>query len=161
MKPKITPCLWFDTEAEPAAEFYCSVFPNSKILSVSRYGEDGPREAGLALTVEFELDGVRFTALNGGPQFTFDEAVSFQIDCAGQAEVDRYWEQLTDGGEEGRCGWCKDRFGLSWQVVPAGIGELFSNPDREAARRAMDAMMQMGKLDIGAMRAAAEGSPAA
>jgi predicted 3-demethylubiquinone-9 3-methyltransferase (glyoxalase superfamily) len=161
MKPKITPCLWFDTEAEPAAAFYCSVFPNSRILSVSRYGEGGPREAGLALTVEFELDGVRFTALNGGPQFTFDEAVSFQIDCAGQDDVDHYWERLTEGGKEGRCGWCTDRFGLSWQVVPAGMGDILSNPDREAARRAMDAMMKMSKLDIGALRAAAEGAPAA
>jgi len=161
MKQKITPCLWFDTEAEPAAEFYCSVFPSSKILSVSRYGEGGPREAGLALTVEFELDGVRFTALNGGPQFTFDEAVSFQVDCAGQDDVDYYWEKLTEGGEEGRCGWCKDRFGLSWQVVPAGMSEIFSDPDREAAGRAMDAMMTMSKLDIGALRAAAEGAPAA
>ena len=158
---KIVTNLWFDTEAEQAAEFYTSLFPDSRIVDVSRYSEAGPRPAGEVMTVDFELNGQRFTAINGGPQFKFDEAVSFMITVDDQEELDRYWDALTDGGSESQCGWCKDRFGLSWQVVPAGMGELFSDPDRSRAERAMRAMLGMRKLDIGALRAAADGAPAA
>jgi len=158
--PKVTPFLWFDTESEPAAELYTSVFPNSRILDVSRYGSAGPREEGLAMTVSFELDGQRVVALNGGSDFKLNEAFSFSIDCDDQDEVDYYWEKLTDGGEEGPCGWCKDRYGLSWQVVPEGMDALFSDPDPTKAERAMKAMFGMRKLDIAALRAAAEGVPA-
>jgi predicted 3-demethylubiquinone-9 3-methyltransferase (glyoxalase superfamily) len=157
MNLKITPCLWFDMQAEEAAAFYCSIFPNSRIVSGAPYPEGGPGPAGEAMVVEFELDGQRFTAINGGPQFAFTEAVSFQIGCADQSEVDYYWDKLTDGGEESMCGWLKDRFGLSWQVVPAGLDELFGADDPARAQRAMQAMMTMRKLDIGAMRAAADG----
>jgi predicted 3-demethylubiquinone-9 3-methyltransferase (glyoxalase superfamily) len=157
----ITPNLWFDTEAEEAAEFYCSVFPNSRILGVTRYTEAGPRAAGMVMTVDFELDGERFVAINGGPEFTFDEAVSFAITCADQDEIDHYWSQLTEGGEEGPCGWLKDRFGLSWQVVPSGIEELWADPDPERTRRAMEAMFGMRKIDIAALRSAADGVAAA
>ncbi len=160
MGQKIVPNLWFDTEAEEAAAFYVSVFENSRILNVARYTEAGPREAGMVMTVEFELEGQRFLAINGGPQFSFDEAVSFAIECETQEEVDYYWEKLSEGGEEGQCGWLKDRFGLSWQVVPTGMEELFADPDPERARRAMAAMLKMGKLDIATLRKAAEGSPA-
>jgi predicted 3-demethylubiquinone-9 3-methyltransferase (glyoxalase superfamily) len=160
MPMKITPNLWFDTQAEEAAGFYTSVFKNSRIVSVARYPEGGPGPAGTVMTVEWELDGQRFVGINGGPQFTFDEAVSFQIDCADQEEIDYYWAALSDGGEEGPCGWLKDRFGLSWQVVPTGMDELFSDPDPAKAQRAMQAMLQMGKLDIAALRSAAEGVPA-
>jgi len=160
MSRQIVPNLWFDTEAEEAANFYISVFPNSRIVNVSHYTEGSPREAGMVMTVEFELDGQRFVGINGGPQFKFDEAVSFQITCEDQDEVDYYWEQLTDGGSESQCGWLKDRFGLSWQVVPTGMEEIFSDPDPERARRAMQAMLQMRKLDIAALRSAAEGLPA-
>jgi len=153
---KITTCLWFDTQGEDAAEFYTSVFPNSRILEVSRYGEGGPRPAGTVLTVEFELDGQHFTALNGGPEFTFDEAISFQISCGGQEEVDYYWDTLTAGGEESQCGWLKDKFGLSWQVVPQALPELLSDPDPARAQRAMQAMFAMKKIDIAAVRAAAD-----
>ena len=153
----ITPNLWFDTQAEEAAAFYCSVFPNSRITHVARYTEAGPRPAGMVMTVRFELDGQPFVGINGGPEFTFDEAVSFQVTCADQDEVDRYWALLTDGGEEGQCGWCKDRFGLSWQVVPAGFEEVFSDPDPGRAQRAMAAMLTMRKLDISALQAAADG----
>jgi predicted 3-demethylubiquinone-9 3-methyltransferase (glyoxalase superfamily) len=159
MAQKITPNLWFDTEAEEAANFYVSLFPNSRIVNVSHYTEAGPREAGTVMTVEFELDGQRFVGINGGPEFTFDEAVSFQIDCETQDEVDSYWERLTDGGEESQCGWLKDRYGLSWQVTPAGIEELFADPDPARAERAMQAMLGMRKLDLAAMRAAADGAP--
>ncbi len=156
--PAITPCLWFDTQGQEAAELYVSVFPNSRILNTSYYGEAGPREAGTVLTVEFELDGQRFTALNGGPEFTFNEAVSFQIDCADQDEVDHYWSRLTaDGGEEGPCGWLKDRFGLSWQVVPRRLSELLTDPDAGRSQRAMKAMLGMKKLEIAALEAAADG----
>ncbi|HJR24747.1 MAG TPA: VOC family protein [Acidimicrobiales bacterium] len=160
MPMKITPNLWFDTQAEEAAGFYTSVFKNSRIVSVARYPEGGPGPAGTVMTVEWELDGQRFVGINGGPQFTFDEAVSFQVDCADQEEIDYYWAALSDGGEEGPCGWLKDRFGLSWQVVPTGMDELFSDPDPTKAQRAMQAMLQMGKLDIAALRSAAEGVPA-
>ena len=157
MQQKITPNLWFDTEAEEAAGFYTSVFSNSRIVNVARYTEAGPRAAGMVMTVEFELDGQRFVAINGGPEFTFDEAVSFQINCETQDEVDYYWERLSEGGEEGPCGWLKDRYGLSWQVVPAGIEELFADPDPQRAQRAMQAMLAMSKLDIAALRSAADG----
>ncbi len=157
MKQRITPSLWFDTEAEEAAGFYISVFENSRIVNVAHYTEAGPRPAGTVMTVEFELDGQRFVGINGGPQFTFDEAVSFQITCENQDEVDYFWGRLSEGGEEGRCGWLKDRFGLSWQVVPTGMEEVFGDPDPERARRAMEAMLGMGKLDIAALRRAAAG----
>ncbi len=160
MPTRITPNLWFDTEAEEAAAFYTSVFRNSRIVSIARYTEAGPRPAGEVMTVEFELDGNRNVGINGGPEFTFSEAVSFQIDCETQEEIDYYWEKLTDGGEEGPCGWLKDRFGLSWQVVPTGMEELFSDADQSRAERAMRAMFEMRKLDIGALRAAADGVPA-
>jgi predicted 3-demethylubiquinone-9 3-methyltransferase (glyoxalase superfamily) len=160
MQQKITPNLWFDTQAEEAAAFYISVFKNSRIVNVTHYTEAGPREAGMVMTVEFELDGQRFVGINGGPEFTFDEAVSFQINCDTQDEVDFFWERLSEGGQEGPCGWLKDRYGLSWQVVPAGMEELFADPDPERARRAMQAMLGMGKLDIAALRSAADGVPA-
>ena len=154
--PKITPCLWFDTQGEEAAEFYTSIFPNSRIVDVARYGEAGPRDPGTVMVVKFELDGQELVALNGGPEFTFDEAISFQIDCADQEEVDRYSEALTDGGEQGPCGWVKDRFGLSWQVVPARLIELLGDPDEAKAQRAMAAMLEMRKIDIAAVEAAAD-----
>lgn len=153
---KITPCLWFDTEGEEAATFYTSVFKNSRIVSITRYGEAGPREAGAVMTVNFELDGQEFVALNGGPEFTFDEAISFQISCDSQDEVDEYWDRLTEGGEEGPCGWLKDRYGVSWQVVPTDLVELLSDPDPARSHRAMTAMLQMGKIDIEAVRRAAD-----
>jgi predicted 3-demethylubiquinone-9 3-methyltransferase (glyoxalase superfamily) len=156
--PSITPNLWFDTEGLDAAEFYVSIFPNSEITNVSHFGDAGPREKGMVLTVDFTLDGQRFTAINGGPEFTFDEAVSFLITCKDQEEVDYYWSKLTaDGGEESMCGWCKDRFGLSWQVVPAEMDELMTDPDPDRANRAMAAMLQMHKLDVATLRAAADG----
>ena len=161
MQQRIVPNLWFDTEAEEAADFYVSVFKDSRVVNVAHYPEDAPREAGMVMTVEFELDGQRFVAINGGPQFKFDEAVSFQINCETQEEVDYYWERLSEGGEEGPCGWLKDRYGLSWQVVPTGMEELFADPDSERARRAMQAMLKMRKLDIAALRSAAGGVPAA
>ena len=155
--PKINPFLWFDTQAEDAAEFYVSVFPNSKITSVSRYGEGGPGPAGSAMTVGFELDGKAFTGLNGGPHFQFTEAVSFVVHCADQAEVDRYWDALlADGGQASQCGWLKDKYGLSWQIVPDIFLELIADPDKAKAGRAMAAMMQMVKLDIAKLKAAAE-----
>jgi predicted 3-demethylubiquinone-9 3-methyltransferase (glyoxalase superfamily) len=160
IQQKIVPNLWFDTEAEEAANFYISVFPNSRIANVAHYTEAGPREAGTVMTVEFELDGQRFVGINGGSQFKFDEAVSFLINCADQDEVDYYWEKLTEGGEESQCGWLEDRFGLSWQVVPAGMEELFADPDPERARRAMEAMLKMSKLDVAALREAADGAAA-
>jgi predicted 3-demethylubiquinone-9 3-methyltransferase (glyoxalase superfamily) len=148
----ITPCLWFDGKAEEAATLYTSVVRNSRIVNVSRAGHDGP-----ALTVSFELDGQPFVALNGGPQFSFTEAVSFQISCADQAEVDHYWTALTEGGEESRCGWLKDRFGLSWQIIPAVLPDLIGGDDAEGAQRAMTAMLEMNRLDIAALEAAYSG----
>jgi predicted 3-demethylubiquinone-9 3-methyltransferase (glyoxalase superfamily) len=159
MQQRILPSLWFDTEAEAAADFYCSVFKNSRMVSKAHYTEAGPREAGTVMTVEWELDGQRFIGINGGPEFTFSEAVSFQINCADQDEVDYYWDKLTDGGSEGPCGWCKDKFGLSWQVVPEGMDELFSDPDPQKAERAMEAMFKMKKLDIAALQRAADDEP--
>jgi predicted 3-demethylubiquinone-9 3-methyltransferase (glyoxalase superfamily) len=151
----ITPCLWFDTEGEEAARFYTSVFPNSKILDVARYGSAGPRPEGTVMTVTFELDGLEFVALNGGPQFTFNEAISFQVMCESQDEVDTYWSKLSEGGEEGPCGWLKDKFGLSWQIVPTRLTELIGDPDREKSQRVMAAMLEMGKIEIDELEAAA------
>jgi predicted 3-demethylubiquinone-9 3-methyltransferase (glyoxalase superfamily) len=153
---KITPCLWFDMEGEDAADLYTSVFPNSKIDRVTRYGSAGPRDAGSVMTVEFELDGQPFVALNGGPDFTFSEAISFQVDCKDQDEVDYYWKALSEGGDEGPCGWVKDRFGLSWQIVPTRLNELLTDPDPERAQRAMAAMLEMRKIDIAELERAAE-----
>jgi predicted 3-demethylubiquinone-9 3-methyltransferase (glyoxalase superfamily) len=154
---RITPCLWFDTEAEDAAEFYTSVFPNSRIVHVSHYGSAGPRPEGMVMEVELELDGRSFLALNGGPDFRFTEAISLQADCKDQAEVDRLWETLSEGGEEGPCGWLKDRYGVSWQIVPSRMYELIADPDPERAQRAVAAMLQMGKLDIAELERAADG----
>jgi predicted 3-demethylubiquinone-9 3-methyltransferase (glyoxalase superfamily) len=160
MEQKIIPNLWFDTEAEEAAEFYLSVFKDSRIIGKTHYTEGAPREAGMVMTVEFELNGQRFTGINGGPDFKFDEAVSFLISCETQDEVDYYWEKLSEGGSEGPCGWLKDKYGLSWQVVPSGMDELFSDSDPKRAERAMKAMLQMSKLDIAELRRAADGMPA-
>ncbi|QCB97584.1 VOC family protein [Arthrobacter sp. PAMC25564] len=158
MTEKITTCLWFDTQAEEAAEFYVSVFDGSRVLNVARYGDGGPGPAGQAITVQFEIDGRTFTALNGGPAFSFNEAVSFVIGCASQKEVDRYWSALTDGGTESRCGWLKDRYGVSWQVIPSVLGQLVGGPDPDGAQRAMQAMLGMRKLDIAALQRAYDGS---
>jgi predicted 3-demethylubiquinone-9 3-methyltransferase (glyoxalase superfamily) len=160
MLKHIVPNLWFDTQAQEAAEFYCSVFPDSRIVSVTHYNDAVPSKAGTVLTVEFELNGTRFVGINGGPQFTFDEAVSFQITCEDQDELDRYWELLGEGGSHGPCGWLKDRYGLSWQVVPEGMETMLNHDDPERSRRAMEAMLKMGKLDIAALKAAADGVPA-
>ena len=154
--PQITPNLWFDTQGEEAAEFYVSIFPNSKITHVSHYGEAGPREAGTVMTVDFVLDGQPYTAINGGPEFTFNEAISLGITCADQAEVDYYWDKLTDGGEAVQCGWLKDRYGVSWQVSPAGLEDLIFDPDPARAQRAMKAMLGQTKLDLSAIAAAAD-----
>ena len=153
---KITPCLWFDTEGEDAANFYTSLFKNSRILDISRYGEAGPRPAGSVMTVAFELDGRSFVALNGGPDFPFTEAVSLQVSCESQDEVDELWASLSEGGEEGPCGWLKDRFGLSWQIIPTALNELLSDPDPARAQRAMAAMLEMRKIDIAALKKAAD-----
>jgi predicted 3-demethylubiquinone-9 3-methyltransferase (glyoxalase superfamily) len=151
----LTTCLWFDTQAEEAATYYTTIFRDARLGSISRYGEGGPRPAGLVITAEFELNGQRFVALNGGPEYTFTEAVSFQIPCADQAEVDYYWDRLTaDGGQPGPCGWLKDKFGVSWQVIPAVLGSLLGDPDPEKAARATQAMLGMGKLDIAALERA-------
>lgn len=158
MPQSLVPNLWFDTQAEEAAQFYVSVFPNSRILSTSRYSDAGPGEPGSVMTVEFELDGTRFVGINGGPRFTFDEAVSFAITCRDQDEVDYYWDRLTDGGEESMCGWLKDRFGLSWQVIPEGLGDVLGDPDPARAQRAVQAMLGMRKLDLPALRRAADGA---
>ena len=157
--PRITPNLWFDTQSVEAAEFYISIFPNSKITTVTHYGESGPGQAGSVLTVDFVLDGQEYTAINGGPQFTFTEAISLLINCADQKEIDYYWDKLTaDGGEEGPCGWLKDKFGLSWQVCPVGWQEILNDPDKGRAERAMTAMFAMKKLDLAALQAAADGT---
>jgi len=155
---KITPCLWFDTEGEEAAELYTSILPSSRIVEVTRYGSAGPRDEGTVMTVLFELAGQRFLALNGGPDFRPNEAISFQIDCESQEEVDSYWSKLSEGGEQGPCGWLKDRYGISWQIVPKVLGQLLGDPDREKAQRVMAAMLKMGKIEIAELeRAAAEG----
>jgi predicted 3-demethylubiquinone-9 3-methyltransferase (glyoxalase superfamily) len=152
---KITPFLWFDTEGEEAAEFYTSVFPNSKIVDVARYGSAGPRPEGTVMTVSFELDGQPFVALNGGPEFKFSEAVSFLVSCETQEEVDAYWSKLSEGGEQGPCGWLKDKFGLSWQIIPAALPRLLGDPDREKSQRVMQAMLKMKKIEIDALERAA------
>jgi predicted 3-demethylubiquinone-9 3-methyltransferase (glyoxalase superfamily) len=151
----ITPCLWFDTEGEEAAKFYVSIFPNSKILDVARYGEAGPRDAGTVMTVSFVLNGLGFLALNGGPDFKFSEAISFQVPCNDQEEVDTFWNALSEGGEEGPCGWLKDKFGLSWQIVPNRLPELLGDADREKAQRVMAAMLKMRKIEIAELEQAA------
>jgi predicted 3-demethylubiquinone-9 3-methyltransferase (glyoxalase superfamily) len=155
--PETIPCLWFDDQAEEAARHYTSIFPNSAVGTVTRYGPGMPAPEGTVMTVEFTLDGRPFTALNGGPRFTFSEAVSFQIMCADQAEVDHYWDRLTEGGEESMCGWLKDRFGVSWQVVPTGWMQLLFDGDLERVRRATAALMTMKKIDIAAIERAADG----
>jgi predicted 3-demethylubiquinone-9 3-methyltransferase (glyoxalase superfamily) len=152
-----TTCLWFDTQAEEAANHYISIFKNSRIGRIGRYTEAGPRPAGSVMAVEFEANGQKFVALNGGPQFTFSEAISFQIPCDDQDEVDYYWSRLTEGGEEGPCGWLKDKFGLSWQVFPAELIDMIADPDPEKAKRASEAMFSMKKLDLAALRKAYEG----
>jgi predicted 3-demethylubiquinone-9 3-methyltransferase (glyoxalase superfamily) len=157
MKP-ITPCLWFDTQGEDAASFYTSIFPNSKIVNIARYGSAGPRPEGTVMTVDFELNGQPFLALNGGPEFTFSEAISFQVFCEDQDEVDAYWSKLSDGGEEGPCGWLKDKFGLSWQIVPTALPRLLADPDPEKAQRAMAAMLEMKKIEIAELERAAAGA---
>jgi predicted 3-demethylubiquinone-9 3-methyltransferase (glyoxalase superfamily) len=158
---KITPCLWFDGQAEDAAKTYVSIFPNSKILEVSRYGEAGRethgQKPGTVLAVRFLLEGQEFTALNGGPQFQFSEAISFHVHCDTQAEIDHYWSKLARSGDEGQCGWLKDRWGLSWQIVPRRLGAWMSDPDPARAGRTMRALMAMKKLDIAALERAHEG----
>ena len=155
--PLITPNLWFDTEGEEAAEFYVSVFPNSQITNVTNYGDAGPRPAGTVMTVDFTLDGQGFTAINGGPEFRFNEAISLLVNCADQDEVDYYWAKLSEGGEEVQCGWLKDRYGLSWQVFPVGMVDLLNDPDKGRADRAMRAMLAMKKIDLAGVQAAADG----
>ncbi len=150
----ITPFLWFDTQAEQAAKFYVSVFKNSRIVTTARYGEAGPGPKGSVMTVLFELDGQQFIALNGGPQFKFTEAISFSVSCETQEEVDRFWQQLSAGGEEGPCGWLKDKYGLSWQVNPTILGKMLSDPDPKKSRRVMEAMLKMKKIDIAALKQA-------
>jgi predicted 3-demethylubiquinone-9 3-methyltransferase (glyoxalase superfamily) len=153
--PEITPSLWFDTEGEEAAKFYTSVFPNSKIVDVARYGSAGPRPEGMVMTVSFELDGQKFVALNGGPEFKFNEAISFEVSCKDQEEVDTYWSKLSEDGEEGPCGWLKDKFGVSWQIVPTILIELLADPDREKSQRVMQAMLSMKKIEIAELERAA------
>jgi predicted 3-demethylubiquinone-9 3-methyltransferase (glyoxalase superfamily) len=155
---KITPCLWFDTQAEEAANFYVSLFKNSKVLSISHFGEAGPRPAGTVMTVNFQLDGQEFIALNGGPEFNFTEAISFSVSCESQEEVDELWQKLTEDGEAGPCGWLKDKFGLSWQIVPTALTRLLSDPDGEKVKRVTEAMLKMSKIDIQVLQQAyAEG----
>jgi predicted 3-demethylubiquinone-9 3-methyltransferase (glyoxalase superfamily) len=154
---KITPFLWFDSQAEEAATFYTSVFPNSRITTVTRYGESGPGPPGSAMTVAFELDGQPFTALNGGPHFKFTEAVSFVVHCETQPEVDEFWAKLSEGGQEVQCGWLKDKYGLSWQIVPVALIEMMMDQDAARKERVVKALMQMKKLDIGGLEAAWRG----
>lgn len=160
---KITPCLWFDTQAEDAAQFYCAIFPNSRIRQISRYGEAGyeihRKRAGSILTVSFELDGQAFTALNGGPEFRFNPAISFQVACDNQPELDRYWDALSAGGEEQaqQCGWLQDRYGVSWQIIPTGLPAMMCDADSRKSERVMDALLQMKKLDIAKLQQAFDG----
>lgn len=160
---KITPCLWFDNQAEEAANFYSSIFKNSKIGNITRYGKEGyeihGREAGTVMTVDFEIEGQKFTALNGGPVFKFNEAISFVVHCETQKEVDYYWEKLSEGGDERaqQCGWLKDKYGVSWQIVPEVLSELVGDPNSERSQRAMKAMLQMKKIDIKTLKQAYEG----
>lgn len=152
--PHITPFLWFDNQAEEAVNHYATIFPNSKITNVSRYGEGSPGQAGTVMTVSFELNGQEFTALNGGPEFKFTEAISFMVHCENQEEVDHYWERLSEGGEKGPCGWLKDRYGVSWQIVPTALFRLMGDPDPEKSQRVTQAMLKMGKLDISLLQQA-------
>jgi len=154
---KITPFLWFDGQAEEAMNFYTSVFKNSKVGNVSRYGEAGPGPKGSVMVASFELDGMRFTALNGGPQFKFTEAISFYVDCESQAEVDYFWGKLSAGGSIQQCGWLKDKYGLSWQIIPSALPRLLSDPDPKKAGRVMQAMLQMKKIDVAKLEQAAKG----
>jgi predicted 3-demethylubiquinone-9 3-methyltransferase (glyoxalase superfamily) len=158
---KVTPCLWFDTQAEEAANFYTSVFANSRIKQISRYGNAGQdvhgKQAGSVMMVAFELEGQTFTALNGGPQFKFSEAISFQVMCDSQDEIDHFWEKLSDGGQEGPCGWLKDKYGLSWQVVPSALPQLISQSSGDARDRVMSAVMKMKKFDLEALKQAQAG----
>jgi len=156
--PEIVTCLWFDGQAEQAAQLYTSVFPNSSIGDVARYGPGSPGPEGEAMTVEFTLDGTAFVGLNGGPQYRFTEAISFQVPCRDQAEVDHYWDRLGEGGEEGRCGWLKDRFGVSWQVIPDALRRLLADPDPQRAQRAMQAMLGMQRLVVADLESAAAGA---
>jgi predicted 3-demethylubiquinone-9 3-methyltransferase (glyoxalase superfamily) len=155
--PKITTFLTYDAQAEDAAQLYVSIFPNSSIRKVVRYGDAGPGPKGGVLTVQFELDGQEYVALNGGPHFTFTEGISLSVECTTQEEIDTCWEKLSDGGEQGRCGWLKDRFGVSWQVTPKILGEMLADPDPEKAKRVMQAMLGMKKLDITPLQRAYEG----
>jgi predicted 3-demethylubiquinone-9 3-methyltransferase (glyoxalase superfamily) len=155
---KITPFLWFDDQAEEAANFYVSIFKDSKILNISRYGEGGPGPAGSVMVANFQIEGQPFSALNGGPEFKFNEAISFHVDCKSQQEVDYFWEKLTAGGEESQCGWLKDKFGVSWQIVPSDLGKYIGGPNPAGAQRAMQAMLQMKKLDVAALQRAYEGN---
>lgn len=154
---KITPFLWFDHQAEEAASFYTSIFPNSKVVRVARYGEAGPGPAGTAMTVEFQLEGLTFVGLNGGPHYKFTPAISFVVNCETQAEVDRYWDKFAAGGAEVQCGWITDQFGVSWQIVPTILGTLLSDPDPARSQRVMKAMLAMKKFDIAALQKAAQG----
>ena len=157
---KITPCLWFDTQAEEAATYYTSIFKSSRIVEVARYGQAGPRPEGSVMTVSFELDGQQFVALNGGPEFTFNEAISFQVSCETQEEVDEFWSRLSEGGEEGQCGWLKDRYGVSWQIIPTRLIELVNDPDPGKSQGAMRALLEMKKIDIATLeQAAVSGAP--
>lgn len=153
---KITPFLWFNDKAEEAVNFYVSIFKNSKVISITRYGEEMPGMKGKVLTAVFQLDGHEFMALDGGPQFTFTEAISFFVDCKSQQEVDELWEKLSEGGEKGRCGWLKDKYGLSWQIIPSALGEMLQDKDAEKSRRVMNAMLQMDKIDIARLKLAYE-----
>jgi predicted 3-demethylubiquinone-9 3-methyltransferase (glyoxalase superfamily) len=161
IKQKISPCLWFDTQAEDAAKFYTSVFKNSAIKQISRYGKAGQdvhgKEPGSVMVVAFEIEGQTFTALNGGPQFTFDEAVSFQVMCESQDEIDHFWSRLSEGGREGPCGWLKDKFGLSWQVVPSALPQMLSESDGARLDRMMSAILRMKKFDLEALKRAHAG----
>jgi predicted 3-demethylubiquinone-9 3-methyltransferase (glyoxalase superfamily) len=158
---KITPFLWFDNQAEEAMNFYVSIFKNSKIVSVSRYGDAGPGPKGSVMTATFQLDGQEFIALNGGPHFKFTEAISLFVKCQTQHEVDDFWEKLSQGGQKSQCGWLKDKFGLSWQIVPTILGELLGDKDREKSKRVMQAMLQMTKIDIKGLKRASEGKATA
>jgi predicted 3-demethylubiquinone-9 3-methyltransferase (glyoxalase superfamily) len=154
---KITPFLWFDNQAEEAANFYTSIFKNSKIVKIARYGDAGPGPKGSAITVVFQLEGQEFIALNGGPHFKFTEAISLSVDCKTQQEIDEFWTKLSAGGQEGQCGWLKDKYGLSWQVNPAILGEMLTDPDPEKSKRVMEAMMKMTKIDIALLKKAYDG----
>lgn len=153
---KIIPNLWFDTEGEEAANYYVSLFDNSRIVEVTRYGSAGPRPEGMVMLVTFELDGQRFTAINGGPEFSFTEAMSLLVECEDQAEVDRFWEAFSEGGEPGPCGWIKDKYGLSWQIVPRRLDELIADPNPQRSQAAFKAMMEMGKIDVAELERAAD-----